>query len=133
MSTSGTIAMVCCKPKIRQLSLFPDILCSAYLVAESPKKAFYRIWIEANAGLFTVRKESGIWNTVLDKRAWYFDTLDKAQDLFDRRIKAKTNPQRKSPRKYTTVYNIRECGFDPGKRSARIEAGAPASDCRPPL
>jgi hypothetical protein len=54
--------------KLRQLSIFPEIVCSAYLVAESPKSAFYRIWIEADAGIYTVLKESGIKGRVLDKR-----------------------------------------------------------------
>ena len=92
--------------KLRQLSIFPEIVCSAYLVAESPKSAFYRIWIEADAGIYTVLKESGIKGRVLDKRAWPHETLDQARKLFDRQIKSKTNPERKSPRKYTMVYNI---------------------------
>jgi hypothetical protein len=92
--------------KLRQLSIFPEIVCSAYLVAESPKSAFYRIWIEADAGIYTVLKESGIKGRVLDKRAWPHETLDQARKLFDRHIKSKTNQERKSPRKYTMVYNI---------------------------
>ena len=56
------------KGKFGQLCLFPDIVCSAYLVAgDSPKSAFYRIWIEVNAGLYTVIKESGIKDRVLNK------------------------------------------------------------------
>jgi hypothetical protein len=95
------------RPKARQLSLFPEIICAAYLVAtESPKSAFYRIWIEADAGVFTVIKESGIRDRVLDKRSWLFDGFDDARKLFDRRVKSKTNPERKSPRIYTLVYNV---------------------------
>lgn len=90
------------KPKYKQLSLFPERICSAHLVAtDSPKSAYYRIWIESDAGLFTVCKESGIKGKVLDRRAWSFDSLDEAMKLYNRRIKEKTNKERKSPRKYT--------------------------------
>jgi hypothetical protein len=106
MATSSTITRISCRPKARQLSLFPDRVCCAYLVADSPKSAFYRIWIESDAGTFTVFKESGIRNRVLDRRAWPFDALGDARKLFDQRIKYKTNPERKSPRKYTLVYSI---------------------------
>ena len=74
--------------------------------AQRTARAFYRIWIEAAAGTFTVHKESGIRDRVLDKRAWPFDSLDNARKLFGWRIKSKTNPERKSPRVYTLVYNI---------------------------
>jgi hypothetical protein len=79
---------------------------SAYLVADSSKSAFYRIWIEADAGIYTVLKESGIKGRVLDRRAWPQEIMDEAIKLFDRRIKAKTNPECKCPRKYTMVYNL---------------------------
>jgi hypothetical protein len=46
-------------PKAKQLSLFPEKICEAYLVADSPKSAFYRIWVEEDAGIFIMRKESG--------------------------------------------------------------------------
>jgi hypothetical protein len=95
------------RPKFRQISLFPDILCSAYLLApDSPKSAFYRIWIESDDGVFTVCKESGGKDKVLDQRAWPFDSLEEARKLFDRRVRYKTNPERKSPRKYILVYNV---------------------------
>lgn len=103
----STTARAIERPKARQLSLFPEIICAAYMVAtESPKSAFYRIWIEADAGAFAVIKESGIRDRVLDKRAWPFDTLEGARELFDRRVRSKTNPERKSPRIYTLVYNV---------------------------
>lgn len=95
---------VLARPVGVQLSLFPDIVRSAHLVApNSPKRAFYRIWIEANAGFLAVRKESGIRGRVLDRRRWPVDTLDQAIKMFERVIKAKTNPQRKSPRKYRLI------------------------------
>jgi hypothetical protein len=92
----------------KQLSLFPDVIRSAHLVAAgSPKKAFYRIRIEVNAGLFSVFKESGAEGRVLDRRRWPVDTLDQAVKMFDRIIKAKTNPERKSPRKYRLINRVR--------------------------
>ena len=107
METSRATTYCADKPKFVQRSLFPEIICSAYLVAmESPKVAYYRIWIEFDAGVFTVRKESGIRDRALDRRAWPFEALDDARKMFDRRIRAKTNPERKCPRKYTMVYNI---------------------------
>ena len=96
MAGSHTIARkISGKFTIRQLSLFPEVLCSAYLVAESPKCAFYRIWIESDAGVFTVRKESGIKDKVLDKRNWAFNEQNDARKLYDQRIRTKTNPERK--------------------------------------
>lgn len=95
------------KYRFKQLSLFPDRLCSAYLVApDSPQKAFYRIWIERNDCIYTVCKESGAKVRVLDKRSWSFEKPDEAQKLCDRRIKSKTNPSRKSPRKYQLIEQV---------------------------
>jgi hypothetical protein len=73
------------------------------VAAYIPKRAFYKIWIEVDAGIYTVLKESGVMDKVLDKRAWRYETLDEARNLFDRRVKAKTNPYRKSPRKYQLI------------------------------
>jgi hypothetical protein len=90
----------------KQLNLFTKKIQSAYLLAwESPRKAFYRIWIETVDGEYSVVKESGIRGKVLDRRTWPVENLEAAQELFQRRIKAKTNPERKSPRKYTLVQN----------------------------
>jgi hypothetical protein len=88
----------------KQLSLFPDVIRSAHLLAaDSPRKAFYRIWIEANAGLISVRKASGIGSKVLDRRRWPADTLDQAVKMFEKVVADKTNPNRKSPRKYRLI------------------------------
>ncbi len=40
---------------------------------------------------------------MLDKRVWQQASLEEARKLFDRRIKAKTNPERKSSRKYQLI------------------------------
>ena len=94
-------------PTAKQLSLFPDIIRSAHLVAaDSPRKAFYRIWIEANAGLYSVRKASGVGSKVLDRRRWPADTLDQAVKMFEKVVADKTNPNRKSPRKYRLINSV---------------------------
>lgn len=91
-------------PAAQQLSLFPYIIRSAHLAAsDSPKKAFYRLWIKANAGLFAVLKESGANGRVLDRRRWPVETFDPAVKMVDRIITSKTNPERKSPRKYRLI------------------------------
>ena len=92
--------------RYKQLSLFPDRLCSAYLVAPDSSKKAYRIWIESNACIYKVCKESGAKARILDKRSWSFEKLEEAQKMYDRRIKSKTNPDRKSPRKYQLIEQI---------------------------
>ena len=124
------------KGKFEQLGLFPDIVCSAYLVAgDSPKSAFYRIWIEVNAGLYTVIKESGIKDRVLNKRAWPQASLEEARKLFDRRIKEKTNSERKSPRKYQLIDHSESMVVKPshGKLADVVQnANRRSRSCRRP-
>ena len=95
--------------KCKQLSLFPQKLCSAQLVAaDSPRSAFYRIWIADHNGIYWLIKESGIKGLkgrVLDKRSWPFDNFEAAEKVFNRRIKEKTDPERKSPRKYKLIHH----------------------------
>lgn len=87
-----------------QQDLFnPVKLKHAYLVSESPRKAFYRLWIDVYQGEYCVRKESGGKNKVLDRRSWCFSSQKEAEKLFNRRIREKTKPDRKSPRKYRLV------------------------------
>jgi hypothetical protein len=87
-----------------QLSLFTKRLKTSHLIAkDSPRIAFYKIWIERTDDDYRIVKESGVKGRVLDRRSWPAETLEEAQTLFDRRVNAKTNPLRKSPRKYTRV------------------------------
>lgn len=81
-----------------QLSLFPTVIKSAALVADSPKKAFYRIRIEEEQGHYEVIKESGANDKVLDCRRWEAASLEKAEQFFDRKVKQKQQGNRK--RKY---------------------------------
>jgi hypothetical protein len=85
----------------QQLNLFTRRLAMAHLMAvDSPRQAFYLIWIEETDGRIQVVKESGAGGKVLDRRCWACDNLEAAQKLFDRQVRYKTNPNRKSPRKY---------------------------------
>jgi hypothetical protein len=85
----------------QQLKLFTRKLDTAHLVAiDSPRQTFYTIWIEEADGQVQVVKESGVGGRVLDRRCWACEDLEAAKKLFDRQVKYKTNPNRKSPRKY---------------------------------
>ena len=93
--------------KHEQLNLFTKRLTSALLIAaDSPRQAFYRIWIEQTVGDIKLVKESGIKGRVLDKRSWQIESLEAAQEQFERRIRAKTNSERKSPRKYQLINRL---------------------------
>jgi hypothetical protein len=93
--------------KHEQLNLFTQKLNSAFLVAaDSPRHAFYRIWIENTDGKISVVKESGVRGRVLDRRIWPYADFSKAEKAYQRRIKAKTNPDRKSPRKYRLILDL---------------------------
>lgn len=78
----------------------PVVLEHAELICDSPKKAFWNIRLEAQFETFTVIKESGIGDKVLDMRRWPHDSHDKALKDYRRRLRAKLNPGRKSTRKY---------------------------------
>lgn len=90
-----------------QLNLFTVIVSFAYLEAqESPRQAFYKIWIEQTDEQIKIVKESGVKGRVLDRRIWVFDDLDIAIRLFRHRIDQKVDPKRKSPRKYRLVLKL---------------------------
>ena len=71
---------------------------------QSPDR-IYKIWIERIDDDYRIVKENGMKGRVLDRRCWPVEDLDDAQTKFQRRVKAKTNPERKSPRKYTLVQS----------------------------
>lgn len=89
---------------MKQLSLFdPDVKMETLLVAESPLEAFYRLRLEILAGDVYLVKESGAGKRTLDKRTWSFLNLEQAEKRFAQIVRAKTNPQRKSKRRYKVV------------------------------
>ena len=78
----------------------------AHLVAVNhPRPTYYKIWLEKWAGRYRVRKQSGVEGWKPDKRAWEYDSLEKAEKVFDRTIKTKTNSSRKSKRIYRLSKN----------------------------
>lgn len=77
-------------------------LAKAHLVdIDSPRQAFYVIWIEETEGRDQVVKESGVGGKVLDWRCWPCDNLKAAQKLIDIKVHNKKNPHRK--------YRLLEC------------------------
>jgi hypothetical protein len=81
-----------------QLSLFDTvILKNDHLTApRSPRKAVYNIWLIREPGGFVVKKESGCEKKKSIVREWTFTTLNKAELFYDKKIKAKTNPDRRT-------------------------------------
>ena len=93
----------------QQLNLFTHKLNFAFLVApNSPRCAFYRIWIEDTDGRFSIVKESGVQGRVLDRRIWPCKDFTEAEKNYRQKIKAKTNPDRKSPRKYQLIKDAQK-------------------------
>jgi hypothetical protein len=85
-----------------QLALFDrSVIRSAHLVAvDHPRPVHYDMWLEGFIGCYHVRKASGVKGWKPDCRQWQFSTLTEAEKEFNRKLKSKTNPRRKSPRKY---------------------------------
>lgn len=79
-----------------------EILAYTNLIApQSPKKAFYRIWIaKQDEGGFLVQKESGASGKVLDRRSWACKGEKTAWAFYERKVREKTNRKRKSSRIY---------------------------------
>ncbi len=84
--------------------MIPQSIRYAHLTAnDSPRKAFYKIWIEGENGVYRVKKESGIKDKVLDRRSWPFESFEAAKGLYEKRIRYKTNMKAKRKRKYKLV------------------------------
>ncbi len=91
----------------------PNVVKNVHLVvSNTPRQTFYSIWIEVCHGTFRVLKVSGAKGKVWDKRVWEFSTLDEAEALFNRRIREKTDPGRRSPRKYSIKHLLPEKTHD---------------------
>lgn len=78
-----------------QLSLFPNVLRSIRLVANSPRKAWWQLQIIECYGRYTLIKKSGIKSGLLDTRRWPMKSYEKALQIFDKKVKIKTDPHRK--------------------------------------
>lgn len=89
---------------MEQLSLFdPVLLRAAHLIAHSPRNAFYSLRLERIGPRFRVGKSSGAGSRVLDARSWEFSTFPEASRFFERTLREKRNPERRSPRKYLLI------------------------------
>lgn len=74
---------------------------TAHLVAiNHPRPVYYNMWLEVRRGVYRVRKESGIEGRSPNRREWRFESFEETEKEFDRKLKSKTNLNRKSPRKY---------------------------------
>jgi len=85
-----------------------EILKEAFLKSDSPRQAFYHLWIEKvelNGQIgYLVRKESGVTIGAMEKiqhrESWFRESLASADTFFDRRIKQKTSRKRNTKRVY---------------------------------
>lgn len=82
------------KSLIEQVSLY---------VPDSPRKTFYRLYLEFEFNNYIIRKKSRISSKVLDRRVWTFESFEKAEKSFNTRIHQKTRLDRKSSRKYIEI------------------------------
>jgi len=90
-----------------------QILERTSLRAKSPKNAFYNLAIIKIRDGYLVKKESGAGTRVLHKEAWFRETYEEAIRLYQKILREKTNPKRRSPRKYTVVSgnsHLASCG-----------------------
>ena len=85
---------------MRQLDLFPNQIRKVKLQADSAKKAWWQLELLELNGEYFIKKQSGIPGKVLDTRKWPQSDLKRAIMTYNRKVKAKLNPKRKSPRKY---------------------------------
>lgn len=76
------------------------ILRQIYLIADSPRKAWWQLSIEECLGNYFLIKRSGIKSGLLDQRKWGVENYEKCLKLFDKKVKSKLNPNRKSKRIY---------------------------------
>jgi len=77
-----------------------------YLKADSPREAFYVLSIKKITDGYLVCKQSGAKGKVYHKEAWFRETLEDAESLFKKKILKKTDPNRKSIRKYRVQWCI---------------------------
>jgi len=84
-----------------QLSFFSTTIDTVYLAADSPRQAFYRLYLTSEMGhQVRLEKEWGAKQKILGHRVHVFKSLQKAKKEMARTIREKTNPNRKSKRIY---------------------------------
>ncbi len=90
--------------KYSQKDLFKYLVEQVSLyVPDSPRKAFYRLYLEFEFNNYIIRKESGIGSKVLNRRVWTYESFEKAEKSFNNRIHQKIRPDRKCSRRYIKI------------------------------
>ena len=69
---------------MEQKSIFSNVIKKAYLISDSPRKAFYHMWIELQQDQYCLLKESGANGKVLDSRSWCFSKKEEAEKLIQK-------------------------------------------------
>lgn len=77
-----------------------------YLKAKSPRDAFYILSIKKITDGYLVCKQSGANGRVYHRETWFRETLNEAENLFKKKILKKTDPKRKSIRKYRKINKL---------------------------
>jgi len=80
-----------------------EVLRKIELWADRPKKTFYVLRLERISECYLARKESDGNSRVFHRKAWFRESLDEAERFFLRILKQKTDPARKSGRKYHPI------------------------------
>jgi hypothetical protein len=92
-----------------QLSLFnvtndERMIMRSRLESDSTQRAWYELALIAIRGGFLIEKHSGSDSGGLNVEIWFRRSLDAAEKKYGQILHEKTNPERKSPRKYHLVY-----------------------------
>lgn len=78
-----------------QLKIFDrTVTAECTLMADSPKRAFYKIMIVYFHGKWWIEKKSGAGDHVLNCRRWEMDSEDAAVKFYRRKIREKLKPGR---------------------------------------
>ena len=80
-----------------------QVIKRVYLEANSPRKAFYALALVRITDGYLVCKESGAMGKVLHKEAWFRESLEEAERLFEKKVLQKTVGNRRSSRRYVIV------------------------------
>lgn len=88
-----------------------ELISSTKLKAKSPRNAFYHLSIFRITDGYIIKKESGAGEKVLHTETWYRESWEEALKLYSRILREKTNPERRSPRKYQIISELSPLGL----------------------
>ena len=82
------------------------LISETMLVAEeSPREAFYQLLLEElPADGYLIRKISGTKDAILHEESYHRESEVAAMELVEAKIRSKTSPARKGPRRYRLLY-----------------------------